>query len=359
MRTLVLIHGFLGSPTSWREVERHLPEVDAIHGIALPGHGLPPSRSLAEDFDAYVKALACSLEEKAAAGAVLAGYSMGARVALHLALRIPHRIRAALLLGVDPGLDDAFQREERRRWEEGLQATLRTQGLERFVASWETLPLFASQRELSPDAQERQRRIRLEHDPIALAASLDVLGLGRMPSAWPALLGLRSPPLRVLAGAQDAKFTAIGRRIAALAPASTFEEVPGAGHNLILEAPERVAKEIGALLEAKNDAKETELGREVVLWSEEPAQATDRLALAAADFFDESYEDGGRTIEGPTCSLWLTWNGAHAARHIRIHSGQGFEIPDRRIEVLEIARRDGRGFARLRIVPVRRKAPMP
>lgn len=350
MRTLVLIHGFLGSPASWREVERLLPPVGDIRRVALPGHGLSPPPSSAADFEGLVEELAGSLGREGGAEVVVAGYSMGARVALHLALRAPHRIRAALLLGVDPGLDDALKRQERRRWEEGLQATLREGGMARFVAEWEALPIFASQRELSPEDQERQRRIRLEHDPLALAAALDVLGLGRMPSAWPALRGLTAPALRVLAGSKDAKFVEIGRRIAALAPAARFEEVPGAGHNLILEAPERVAREIGALLE-EEAADST---RELVLRDEEQGQAAERLTLAAGDFYEEPYEHAGRTIEGLTCGLWLTPSEGRAARHIRVHPGQSFATPHCGIEVIQIGRAEGRGFVRLRIVRLAR-----
>ncbi len=349
MPALALIHGFLGSPASWREVERHLPPIEDVRRISLPGHGLPPSPSpsRAADFDALIDELADSLGREGGADLVLAGYSMGARVALHLALRTPHRIRAALLLGGDPGLDAPRERQERRRWEEKLQATLREGGMATFVAHWEALPLFASQRELSLEDQDRQRQIRLGHDPEALAAALDIVGLGRMPSAWPALSGLASPPLRFLAGAKDAKYVDIGRRMAALAPAASFDEVPGAGHNLILETPERVAAELCALLESSAG----DLPRQISLGNGEEARATERLALAVADFHEEAFEHDGRTIDGLTCSLWLTPAGGRGARHVRVHAGQSLATPHGGVEILDLGRSEGRAFVRLRFSP--------
>ncbi len=244
---LVHFHGFLGGPASWREVEALLPGV-AVHRVALAGHGLPPARTQALSFEALVEEVDHSLD---ALGdeVLLAGYSMGARLALHLALRSPKRILGALLIGVDPGLSGPSSRLERQRWEHELARTLCEEGLERFIGQWEALPLFATQRELSLEVQERQRRDRRAHDPFALAGALELLGLGRMPSAWPKLEGLGRPRLRVLAGERDPKFAEIGRRIAATAPAASFAAVPGAGHNLILEAPERVARELREMLE--------------------------------------------------------------------------------------------------------------
>ena len=54
-------------------------------------------------------------------------------------------------------------------------------------------------------------------------------------------------PIRLLAGASDDKFRRIARAMARSLPQGSLEIVPGAGHNLILEASRAVA---AAILEA-------------------------------------------------------------------------------------------------------------
>jgi 2-succinyl-6-hydroxy-2,4-cyclohexadiene-1-carboxylate synthase len=240
---VVLIHGFLGAPPMWDRVRAELEvEASAIDARWLPGHGRPPAESHGAGFDAEVEAIAAELR-----GDLLVGYSMGARLALAVALSHPERVRGAILIGVDPGIEDPRAREERIRWEEEEARAIEAEGLLRFLDRWEALPVFASQRNLPSELAASQRSWRLDHEPSAVAQQMLRLGLGRMPSQWERLPSAKVP-LRVLAGALDEKFGAIGERIAAAAPESTFVRIPGAGHNPALEAPGRVAEEIARTL---------------------------------------------------------------------------------------------------------------
>ncbi len=91
------------------------------------------------------------------------------------------------------------------------------------------------------------REDRLRNDPAGLAASLRGAGTGRMGSLWDSLPTLDLPVL-VMAGERDAKFCAIGERLAAAIPQADYVVVPGAGHQLPLEAPEFVARALERLL---------------------------------------------------------------------------------------------------------------
>ncbi len=68
-----------------------------------------------------------------------------------------------------------------------------------------------------------------------------------MGDLWANLAGLTMPAL-VIAGERDAKFVAIAERLAAALPDAELVIVPGAGHQLPLEAPEAVARELERLL---------------------------------------------------------------------------------------------------------------
>jgi 2-succinyl-6-hydroxy-2,4-cyclohexadiene-1-carboxylate synthase len=70
--------------------------------------------------------------------------------------------------------------------------------------------------------------------------ALRVLGLGQMPN-YRGALAYAGARLRLVAGAEDAKFVALARGLVAAFPSTRLELVPGVGHNVLLEAPEHLA----------------------------------------------------------------------------------------------------------------------
>lgn len=239
MRRIVALHGFTGSPESWDAVRTALaPDVAMICPYLL-GHD-PGDAIRSPTFEAEVDRLAGVVTGHAAAGVELAGYSQGGRLAVGLLVRHRRRFAAATLIGASPGLGQETERRARRSADDRLAQRLEQEGLEPFLEDWEKLPLFASQHHLPEAVLARQRAIRRRHRPEALARALHVLGLGRMPNYWPHLAEL-DLPIRLLVGELDAKFRGIAERMAELLPYGHLEVVPGVGHNLLLEAPDRVA----------------------------------------------------------------------------------------------------------------------
>lgn len=239
-RRLVLLHGFTGSPDSWSEVLAHLDPDDAI-APALLGHDSTPGDPAVQTFHDEVDRLARRIEARWPEGSHLVGYSMGGRVALGLLVRHPHLFRGATLMGASPGLSDPAERDARARRDEEWARLLESDGLDPFVAAWEELPLFATQDRAPAAALDAQRRIRLAHDPRGLARSLRVTGLAAMPDYRPALPGI-DLPVRVVAGAEDEKFRALGQELVALLPRGELRVIQGAGHNVVLERPVEVAR---------------------------------------------------------------------------------------------------------------------
>lgn len=238
MRPLVCLHGFTGGPSSWERVLARLPEETQVHRPPVLGHG---AGSEARSFVDEVDRLAASIEERAVAAAVLAGYSMGARLALGLLVRHPRLFAAGVLVAPHPGLRDAGERRERARSDEALARRLEVEGLESFVDAWQELPLFATQKRLPPAVLAEQRAQRLAHHPAGLARALRVLSTGQMPGYRDALSRL-DLPLRLLAGGEDRKFCRLAREITTAVPHAELTIVPGVGHNLCLEAPGAVAR---------------------------------------------------------------------------------------------------------------------
>jgi 2-succinyl-6-hydroxy-2,4-cyclohexadiene-1-carboxylate synthase len=59
-------------------------------------------------------------------------------------------------------------------------------------------------------------------------------------------------PVLVLVGEHDAKFRALGTRLASLLPAASCEVIPGAGHCVHLERPAATADAVARWVRAPN-----------------------------------------------------------------------------------------------------------
>src|SRR5689334_3589708 len=136
---------------------------------------------------------------EAGEGAVLAGYSLGGRLALRAALREPDRYAGLVTVGATAGIDDPAARTARAEADERLASWIEAAPIEDVVAIWERQPLFADQPEQLIDDQ---RAGRLAQDPGELARLLRSAGQGVLEPVWHELLTLDLPVLAI-AGARD------------------------------------------------------------------------------------------------------------------------------------------------------------
>lgn len=228
------LHGFAGTGRMWEPVAGLLaPDRLRVWAPDLSGHGAARADRPIGFAETVERILAAAPDRF-----VLCGYSLGGRVALHLALAAPGRVRRLVLLATTAGLDTGEERAARRRADDELAAAFATMRIEEVADRWLAQPLFAAD---PPEARERQRRDIVRNEPAALAAALRGLSTGAMASLW-GRLGELTMPATVLAGARDAKYVALGERLAAALPAAApLIVVPGAGHGLPREAPEAVA----------------------------------------------------------------------------------------------------------------------
>lgn len=233
---LLLLHGFTQTGRGWDEVARHLGR-ERYRPIApdLRGHGAAGAVRPV-DMRLCVSDVLGLVEGPFA----LAGYSMGGRLALHVALAAPGRVSRLVLVSTTAGIDDPGERAARRACDEELAAWMQRHTIAEVADRWGSQPLFAGQ----PAAVlAAAREDRLRNDPAGLAASLRGIGAGVMAPVW-SRLGSLAMPVSVLAGERDAKFVALGRRLVDALPLGSLTVVPGAGHALTLEEPAAVAAAI-------------------------------------------------------------------------------------------------------------------
>jgi 2-succinyl-6-hydroxy-2,4-cyclohexadiene-1-carboxylate synthase len=208
---------------AWRAVAELLPE---RYPSTLLDHR-------AHDYEGRLEEIAAGGE-----GAVLAGYSLGGRLALRAALRDPGRYAALVTVGTSAGIEDAGDRTARRQDDERLATWMEGRAIEDVVSIWERQPLFADQ---SDALVEDQRAGRLSHDPSELAELLRTAGQGALAPVWSELPRLELP-LLALAGSRDQPYTAAATRMAGAAPRGRAAVVEQAGHAAQLQQPGAVAR---------------------------------------------------------------------------------------------------------------------
>ncbi len=226
----------MGSSADWLDVMSALKDRYFCIAPDLPGHGASLGLSSGPySFEGAARATVRTLDELGVQQATIIGYSMGGRLALYLALRYPERCAALFIESASPGIEDAAEREARRR-SDGEKATrLESGDFETFLLDWYSQPLFASLARRN-GLTEEMIEARRGNDPAELARALRGMGTGTQPSLWGELPGLVAPALAV-AGELDEKFVALSRRMARASPNVRAAVVPGAGHNVRAEAP--------------------------------------------------------------------------------------------------------------------------
>lgn len=236
---LVLLHGFTGSAAEWYDL---LPTLANGRRVIMPdliGHGASeaPTDPARYTMERCVVDLLAVLDHLELAQVDLLGYSMGGRVALHLAAAAPERISRLVLESASPGIADAAERAARAAADDALADRIEAEGLEWFVDHWAAIPLFASQSAL-PDAVRRaQRERRLAQPAHGLANSLRGMGAGRQASLWERLSEIALPTL-IISGALDRKYVDIGAAMAAHMPQAHHIVIPDAGHTVHIEQPQ-------------------------------------------------------------------------------------------------------------------------
>jgi len=226
---VLFIPGFMQRGDAWRPVAELLPE---RYPSTLLDHA-------EHSFEGRMREI---LESGAS---ILAGYSLGGRLALRAALRSPESFAAVVLVGSTAGIEEGPLRVQRAEADEKLASWIEAMPIEDIVSLWERQPLFADQ---SDALVESQRAGRLSQDPRSLALLLRTAGQGVLEPVWHELRDL-DLPLLAIAGTRDEGYTAAAKRIASIAPRARAAIVENAGHAAHLQRPDEVARLITDFLD--------------------------------------------------------------------------------------------------------------
>ena len=231
----VWLHGFTHTAQSGYEFQRSLRATTPLCTIDLPGHGR--RADVTSTLTDFADDIALSVGKPFDLG----GYSLGGRLALHVAARHPALIRRLIIVSATAGLRDPEERRQRRSSDEALARDCESTPLDVFMRQWLAQPLFAS---LPHDPAELALRSR---DPHGLANSLRTMGTGTQEPLDESLQRCTAPTL-IIVGERDEKFRREGERLVSVLPRAELVVVADAGHAVHLEQPQRTASLVQGFL---------------------------------------------------------------------------------------------------------------
>ncbi|CAK9155708.1 unnamed protein product [Ilex paraguariensis] len=248
---LVFLHGLFGTGEDWIPIMKAISGSARCVAIDLPGHGGSKLQKMSDHEAAQepnwsievVGDMLCKLFHQLTNRKVtLVGYSMGARIALYMALKCSDKVQGAVIISGSPGLTDREARKVRCAKDDFRACSLVSYGLEVFLDSWYAGELWSSLR-----GHPHFKRIvanRLQQDDVhTLAKVLSDSSVGRQLPLWEDLKHCKVPVLLIV-GEKDAKFKRIAQDMCSIINSGTWSrdhpaivEIPNCGHAAHLENP--------------------------------------------------------------------------------------------------------------------------
>lgn len=233
---LVLLHGVGDSASAWDQVLEHLPADRTVVRYDLRGHGSSPGPAgpwTVDDFVADHVGLLAALEIESSD---LVGFSLGGLISQRIAATHPELVRRLVVIGAVAGRTD----DERRAVLDRLAMVEQVGPLgaaRKSVDRWYSADFLAAHPEVRDRTVERMASL----DPVAYTHAYRVLAttdlvhdLGRIVAPTLALTGehdVGSPPR-------------MSRTIAEGVRDGRWSVILDARHSVLVEQPERVAKEL-------------------------------------------------------------------------------------------------------------------
>jgi len=249
---VILLHGFMGSGSGFQLLLPYLEPFCNTVTIDLLGHGLTDGAETSDRFSIsrQIKDIHQIITDIFQFKPFLYGYSMGGRIALRCALAHPECLHGLILESTHYGLEEKSEISERKRIDE-QRAQAIEKDFDKFVNRWQTLPLFRHKSSQSPGKPDPYEDIQHQQNPNQMAKSLRGCGAAQMSSVKKKLKSLTIPVL-LIAGEADSKYVKISRKMHQKLPKSYLSVIPGAGHRVHVEQPQKLATAIEKFL-MKND----------------------------------------------------------------------------------------------------------
>ncbi len=248
---IVFLHGFMEQAKSFRIIMKSLSDSFRCIAFDLPGHGTSLFGSIdrldnLQNMEDTAGLILRDLDALGISRFTLYGYSMGGRIAQHIALAAPKRIDRLVLESASFGIADAGERAERLQRDQTLMADIQTpEAFRKFLTDWYSLPLFRT----LPGTTHLQNLIdeKIKHPVAEYRLALKLLSVGGH-SFLAGHLADCPVPVFYFCGDQDEAYLQTSRQIKALLPDITVRIFKEASHNIHIQYPQEIISAIREIL---------------------------------------------------------------------------------------------------------------
>lgn len=218
---LIGLHGFLGTSKDFEGIT----SLKNFEKIWTPNLFLEDRHLLQKGFNDFCdQALSQLQNQRFIKNNVLVGYSLGGRLALHLALKAPKLFKRVILLSTHPGIFSKDEILQRRSWENHWYHKMSQESFKKWTSEWLSQPLF--QRDPPRDLKEQDFDLQTLRDGMTLFSNT------RHEFDWDSLI--HSPSgLTWVHGELDLKFGKIHQKIKSERPQDWLISIPDRGHRLV------------------------------------------------------------------------------------------------------------------------------
>ncbi|HCI71093.1 MAG TPA: 2-succinyl-6-hydroxy-2,4-cyclohexadiene-1-carboxylate synthase [Balneola sp.] len=240
---LVLLHGFMGSSQSFKELIPSLSTFCNPITIDLLGHGETDGSEMHYRFASREQTadIIKLISEQFQYPLFLYGYSMGGRLALQIALQRPDLIQGLILESTTFGIENEQERQARQVLD-AQRADSISGNFDQFLKEWELLPIFESN-SLHKEAKILIKEIQKNQTPLWISNSLLGFGTGNMPCVKNELDKL-AMPVQLFAGENDQKFTNVMATMQNRISNATLKIFENANHRVHIEQIEEFVKSL-------------------------------------------------------------------------------------------------------------------
>lgn len=226
---LEALHGFLGLPSDWDFFQKSFSVTAHDLTEFSPKEGL---QAFGKIFNEKIKSQ--PIHDKR----VLAGYSLGGRLALHALMQAPSCWDAAVIISAHPGLQSEEAKNERLQQDHKWAKKVLEMPWNEFLADWNGQSVFKGKECIRHEESYCKQ---------SLANVFQFWSLALQGDLRKAIQQLSMPILWVV-GEEDRKFLTLARELSFQHPQSRVVSVPDSSHRVLFDQPEDLKTAIKAFL---------------------------------------------------------------------------------------------------------------